>query len=239
MTGDKGSGKKGFAGLESMVSEVEVPKAPAPEPVRKEERAAPKEPAPIQPQPAYRGNPSSGGSAGKGWLLGIGVVVLILWALGSGKQTPASAPGTEAPVPEAAAPAPEAAAPAYAPEPAAPAPEAADPAPAYVPAPAPAPAPAYTSNDEEMPPVGSGLLLNTSQIRYCLSQKIRMSAWQSQVNSYSETSVNAFNEAVNDYNVRCSNFKYRSGTLESVRSEVEANRYALTQQGDASAAANP
>ena len=90
-----------------------------------------------------------------------------------------------------------------------------------------------------MPPVGNGLEFNNSQIRYCLSQKIRISTWQPRVNNYSESSVNAFNEAVDDYNMRCSHFRYRSGTLESTRSEVEANRYALTQQGEASAAANP
>lgn len=59
------------------------------------------------------------------------------------------------------------------------------------------------------------------------------------MNSYSETSVDAFNAEVNDYNARCSNFRYRSGTLEGIRSEVEANRTALTRQGVASAAHNP
>jgi hypothetical protein len=59
------------------------------------------------------------------------------------------------------------------------------------------------------------------------------------VNNYSESSVNAFNEAVDDYNMRCSHFRYRSGTIESIRAEVEANRYAIFQQGEASAAANP
>lgn len=220
MAGDKGSGKKGFAGLDSMVSEVEVPKAPAPEPVRKEEKAAPPEHSGAQPQPAYTGSPASGDSSGKWWLLAVGVIVFFAWAVGSREQIPSDAIApVEAPAPEyaPAAEAPEAPAPTYAPE----------------------PAPTNASNDEEMPPVGNGLSFNTSQIRYCLSQKIRMSAWQSQVNESSETSVNAFNEAVNDYNMRCSHFRYRSGTLENVRSEVEANRYALTQQGDASAAANP
>lgn len=217
MNGDKISGQKGFAGLDSMVSEVETPKTPPPEPLRQDENAVP-DPVPAPPQPAYTGNPSSGSSSGKWWAIGIGLVVFFIWVGGSGKQTPARSPSYVAPAPAAA--------------------------PYYPPAstsyePVPAPAPAYASNDEEIPPVGSGLVFNRSQIRYCLSEKIRISAWQTQVNEYSETSVDAFNEAVNDYNMRCSNFRYRGGMLESVRSEVEPNRYALQSQGLASAAANP
>lgn len=243
MAGDKGSGKKGFAGLDSMVSEVEVPKALAPEPVRKEEKAAPPEPSRAQAQPAYTGSPTSGESSGKWWLLGVGVVALFAWAVGSSEQTPsdaiapAEAPAAEAPAPEYAAAA-EAAAPEYAPTEEAPAPDYA-PAQNYEPAYTPEPAPADTSNNEEMPPVGSGLVFNRSQIRYCLSENIRIEARERQVDQYSETSVDAFNGAVNDYNTRCSNFRYRSGTLESVRSEVEANRYSLLRQGGASAASNP
>lgn len=233
MSGDKGSGKKGFAGLDSMVSEVEVPKAPAPEPIRKEEMVASREPARAQPQPAYTGSPTSGGSSGKWWLIAIGVVGFFIWAYNSGEEAPDYAdyaPAAEAPAPEYE-PAAEAPAPEYAPAAEAQAPED---APAYSPGPEPA-----TASDEEMPPAGSGLVFNRSQIRYCLSEKVRISAWEGQVDEYSETSVDAFNEAVNYYNMRCSNFQYRVGALESVRAEVDANRHALTLQGKASAAANP
>jgi len=225
MANDKG--KKGFAGLDSMVSDVEVPKprpapAPTPELVRQQEAPRPS----AEPKPVYSPPKPSGRGTGKWWAIGIGVVVLFSWLGGSDKKSSArsaptpsySAPSYSAPAP---APAP-AAAPAYTP-------------PVYVPE----PAPVYAANDEEMPPVGSGLSLNRSQIRYCLSEKIRVTAWQGQVNEYSEASVDAFNEAVRDYNSRCSSFRYRSGALESVRSEVEANRYALQLKGISSAAANP
>jgi hypothetical protein len=66
-----------------------------------------------------------------------------------------------------------------------------------------------------------------------------MDAWEGQVNQYSNTSVDAFNAAVNDYNARCSHIRYPRGDLESVRSEVDANREALTRQGLAKAAGNP
>jgi hypothetical protein len=221
MANDKG--KKGFAGLDSMVSDVEVPKprpAPAPEPVRQQEAPRPS----AEPKPAYSPPKPSGGGAGKWWAIGIGVVVLFSWLGGSDKKSSARSaptPSYSAPSYSASAPAP-AAAPAYTP-------------PVYVPE----PAPVYATNDEEMPPVGSGQSLSRSQIRYCLSEKIRISAWQGQVNEYSGTSVDAFNEAVRDYNARCSNFRYRKGMLESVRSEVEANRYALQLDGMNRAATNP
>lgn len=213
------SGKKGFAGLDSLVSEVEVPKAPPPEPIR-QENAARSEASRAQPQPAYTGSPTSGGSSGKWWLIAIGVVGFFVWAYNSGDRTPEYAPVAEAPAPE------------YVPAPEAPAPE-------YAPAQPYEPAPEYAANDEEAPPAGSGRVFNHSQMKYCLSEKIRVSAWEGLVDEYSETSVDAFNDAVNDYNMRCSHFRYRSGMLESVQSEVEANRSTLAMEGRARAAANP
>lgn len=220
MAENNGSGKKGFAGLDSLVSEVEAPRAPSPEPISHEENVGRSEASCAQPQPAYTGSPTTGGSSGKWWLIAIGVVGFFVWAYNSGDRTPGYAPAAEAPAPE------------YAPAAEAPAPE-------YAPAQPYEPAPAYAANDEEVPPTGSGRVFNQSQIKYCLSEKIRISAWEGLLDEYSETSVDAFNAAVNDYNTRCSNFRYRAGTLESVSAEVEANRYALTMQGKASAAANP
>jgi len=59
------------------------------------------------------------------------------------------------------------------------------------------------------------------------------------LNQYSDTSVAAFNAAVNDYNARCSQIRYRREDLEIVRSEIDANGMALTRQGLAKAAGNP
>jgi hypothetical protein len=209
--------KKGFAGFDSMVSNVEVPKprpAPVPDPVRQQETASQFR---ATPQTVYAGKQTRGGGSGKWWAIGIGVVVLYSWLMGTDNKSssrpaaatpPYSAPSYSAPAPAAA--------------------------PAYT------PAPTYESDtSEERPPVGSGLSLSRSQIRYCLSQKIRISSWQGHVDNYSQTSVDALNMAVDDFNARCSNFRYLSGVLESVRSEVEANRYALQLEGRNSAAANP
>ena len=99
---------------------------------------------------------------------------------------------------------------------------------------APASTPAYEppalSNVEQMPPVGSGMTLSNNQIRYCVSEDIRVTAMKDLINSYSSHEVDQFNAAVADYNSRCSSYRYRRGALESVTAEVQANRYALTQE---------
>ena len=205
------NGKKGFAGLDSMVSDVD--RTPPPAPVEQPRQSARAEAPAEEPRPVYTGEPGAGSGSGSGkwWLIGIGLVVFFTWIGSSDKPSQPRQASYAAPAP----------------------------APAAAPYNPPAAAPSYSSNDERIPPVGTGLTFDRSQMRYCLSEKIRIAAWQEQVNQYSDLSVDTFNAAVNDYNARCSNFRYRSGTLESVRSEVEANRAALTSQGLASAARNP
>lgn len=99
---------------------------------------------------------------------------------------------------------------------------------------APATTPAYEppapSNVEQMPPVGSGMTLSNNQIRYCVSEDIRVTVMKDLINSYTSHEVDQFNAAVADYNSRCSSYRYRRGALESVTAEVQANRYALTQE---------
>jgi len=209
--------RKGFAGFDSMVSNIEVPKSkPVPVPDAVQQQETPSQ-ARTTPQTVYAGKQTTDGGSGKWWAIGVGLVVMISWLMGTDNKS-ASRPAAAIPsysAPSYSAPAP-AAAPAY------------------------APPPSYESDtSEERPPVGSGLILNRAQIRYCLSQKIRISSWQKHVDNYSKSSVDVFNGAVANYNARCSNFRYRSGLLESVRSEVEANRYALQIEGSDSAAANP
>ncbi len=80
---------------------------------------------------------------------------------------------------------------------------------------------------EQLPPVGSGNILSKNEIRYCLSEKIRITKVQSIINYYSESEVQNMNNMVNDYNNRCAHFRYKRGLLESVRSEVNSNSYSL------------
>lgn len=76
----------------------------------------------------------------------------------------------------------------------------------------------------EKPPVGTKNLLSISQIRWCLEEEISLNTISSLVDNYDKKSVNAFNRLVDDYNIRCGSYKYRRGSLESAKSEVEKNR---------------
>jgi hypothetical protein len=84
---------------------------------------------------------------------------------------------------------------------------------------------------EELPPTGTGTTLSLNQIRYCLAEDIRIDGARSSVNQHLSTDVSRFNSMVADYNSRCGSFRYRSGTLESVRSEVDARRDRLRAEG--------
>lgn len=218
--------KKGFAGLESMVSNVETPTSPVPPPKVVLQAESEKE-TPTGPQ-IYQSKSSSPSDAGssKWWAIGFVIFVIFIIASSSGTKSSSTAPSYDPPLAQEAEPvlnhdltSPQEVAPAS----------------SYTPN----PSDDSLSSQEEIPPIGSGLAFSRSQIRYCVSQKIRIEAWEGEINKYSESSVDAFNFAVNDYNVRCSNFRYRAGMLESVRSEVEANRDALVAEGMNRALLNP
>ncbi|OYX40143.1 MAG: hypothetical protein B7Y91_00300 [Rhodobacterales bacterium 32-64-14] len=51
------------------------------------------------------------------------------------------------------------------------------------------------------------------------------------VDNYSDSQVNRYNALVDDYNSRCSSFRYRSGALESARRAVEPYRSQLLAEG--------
>lgn len=89
----------------------------------------------------------------------------------------------------------------------------------------------YNTNAEEKPSVGSNLAHTKAEIRYCLSEEIRLNAIESNINKYDDSEIAAYNAAIADYNSRCSSYRYRSGDLESVRRQVEANRTTLVAQG--------
>jgi hypothetical protein len=74
------------------------------------------------------------------------------------------------------------------------------------------------------PPIGQGLILDIGQIRYCVAEKIRLEVINPLVDTEVEHEVDRFNARVADYNGRCSQFKYKRGTLEQARAEIESQR---------------
>jgi hypothetical protein len=227
---DKG---KGFAGLSSMVSDVEATIASIPKP--RAESAENASPSNHQSREANRKEqhrpatqpyeaptqPSRGSSAGK-WLVGITLVVGLFWLiseLGNNRTfNPASSPSSS-------------------------------PSPSVVPAP---PSgfvtldpreldaveqPATTQSEvpirpnEEVPPVGRNHVIFAAQIRYCLAEKIRLDAADTVLNNYSDSEINRFNAFVDDYNSRCGEFRYRSGALERARRDIEPYRGQIQAEG--------
>ena len=205
---------KGFAGLSSLVSDVDTTSPPAPkrEPAAaapSAERSAAPQPQPSQPQRYQEpSQPSSGSSAGK-WLLGIVAVLgVMLWLGGQFDKT------TTSPAPAYSPPA-QSAAPSYSP---------------------PAPPAAPSRPQESQPPVGQNVVLSTAQIRYCLAEDIRLDGAKSAVNNYIDSDVDRFNAMVADYNSRCSSFKYQTNNrgrndLNSSQRDIEPFRSQLQSEG--------
>jgi len=207
---DKKSGEgKGFAGLSSLVSDVDTTPPPVPKKTTGSTGPAPgtsrPSPQPTPPPQPYKPpqQPSSGSSAGK-WWIGIAVVVGLLWVIGQANKTTTTSPAPDY------SPSTQSAAPSYSP---------------------PEQPPAPSRPEESLPPVGQNMVLSTAQIRYCLAEDIRMDGAKAAINNYIESDVDRFNAMVADYNSRCGSFRYRSGALESARRDIEPYRSELQAEG--------
>ncbi|MBL4805795.1 MAG: hypothetical protein JKY31_00720 [Rhodobacteraceae bacterium] len=84
--------------------------------------------------------------------------------------------------------------------------------------PTPAAAPTQTVALETLPPVGRGLTLNRSQIRYCVFQGQRLDTIRPLTNTNNQ--IDRFNRLIDDFNSRCSDYRYRSGALSSIQREA-------------------
>lgn len=84
---------------------------------------------------------------------------------------------------------------------------------------------------EVKPPTGSGMRFDEGQIRYCLSQKVRLDSIKEEVNKYSQLEIDNFNELVSDFNARCSSFKYRRADMSRTEQEVAERNPMLMAEG--------
>lgn len=208
---------KGFAGLSSMVSDVDDVVASTQEKAQKThsdpspEQSASKSTQQAQKtttKPATQTSQApaqpSGGSSGGKWLIGIAVVIGLIWlANQSDNNRPLRStysPGSSAST-----------------------------APASQPSIAQPQVPSRPS--ESKPSVGRNNVLSIAEIRYCLAEKIRLDAAETVLNNYSDSDVNRFNAYVNDYNSRCGEFRYRQGALESARRDVNPYSSQLQAEG--------
>lgn len=85
---------------------------------------------------------------------------------------------------------------------------------------------ATSTFEESRPPVGQGLVLNRSQVRYCVYQGERLEAMRSM--NLADQQIDRFNALIEDYNSRCSNYQYRIGVLSSIQREASSKTGQLT-----------
>ena len=210
MTGEdnKRQENRGFAGLSSLISDVEIPSPPPP--------ASPQP----QPQQAYQEEesepvlPPSSGWSGSKWPVGVVIIVAFIAVFWLFNQSGSSSIITS-PVSTTATRHSESFTASRHSEP-------------FTPT-ATTPRPARPT--ESKPPVGKDLVLSIDQIHYCLAEDIRMDAAKSALNRYNDYDVDRFNTMVTDYNSRCGNFRYRSGALDWAQHNIEPYRDRYRAEG--------
>lgn len=211
MAGGAPNERKGFAGLDCLVSDIsdvttsqaapatvqpspsaKATGAPAAADISPENAARPQRPT----TPVHTGSPSPNSRGGRWILAGIAVIAVGWWI--------SSSSGTRHP-PSQVPSVPSTVVPAIPPEPN-----------------------AFT---EQVPTAGVDRVLTLEQVRYCLAQDIRLTAARSVVNAYSHADIDRFNAMINSYNASCGRFRYYPGTLERARGDVESRRSALEAEG--------
>jgi hypothetical protein len=109
--------------------------------------------------------------------------------------------------------------------------------PSYSPAPTPRSTPServdppQATYAEERPPVSTGLTFNRANIRYCVFQNVRLEAARSVV--VNNADVGRFNSFIDDWNSRCSQYKYRPSDRNAVLAEVSGRQSILEAEGRA------
>lgn len=215
-------GTTGFAGLASLLSNVDDVADPPPQAAVQSQTNAPKpkpppptQPSPTQIFPADTQGKSGGSSIAKPMLMTIGILVLIAILLSmannNGATTSTQSPSQDsgaaqsANVDESSSPGVSADVNSY----------------------------GASAPSEAIPPVGTDNILSTTQITYCLAQNIRLDAAQAALNQYSSEDVDRFNAMIADYNARCGQYRYEEGSKEAAQSAVEPFRQTYQAQGQA------
>jgi hypothetical protein len=86
------------------------------------------------------------------------------------------------------------------------------------------------SISEVKPPPGTDLWLSSSQILYCLAQQVRLDVMEPMIDTTSAAQLGGFNGLVDDYNLRCLNYRYRNTDMEAAQMRVAVLRPALSMQ---------
>lgn len=87
---------------------------------------------------------------------------------------------------------------------------------------------------EALPSVGTGLALTRANIRYCAFQRVRIEAARPLIQA--GVQGQRFSTVVDDYNARCSDYRFRQSDKDAVDTELIGKRYSLESEGRALAA---
>ena len=87
---------------------------------------------------------------------------------------------------------------------------------------------------ETMPAVGTGLALTRPNIRYCTFQRVRIEAARPALAG--AVQQQSFNATIDDFNARCSDYRYRQSDKDAVDAELPRKRFSLEAEGRALAA---
>jgi len=72
------------------------------------------------------------------------------------------------------------------------------------------------------PSIGTNNLLSESEIRWCARENIRLEAMRGPIKT--DHGIKVFNQFVDDYNSRCSKYRYRQGTQQRAQRDVETQK---------------
>ena len=203
---------RGFAGLESLIPNIEIKPLPA-------SGASLSAPAPSSgtsaaalPSPPAEVDRDTGSKSVK-IILGL-FVVGIIWAIiasnsdqpSRGQAAPQAAPSTSPDSVVSVTPPPPAA-----PEPA-------------------LTAPAWTTVTEVRPDTIYKPILNANEIAYCLAEDLRMSTVKPLVNRQSQAEIAGFNGKVEGYNGRCAQFEYNKSDMDEAQAYLESHRSQIVRE---------
>lgn len=208
---------KGFAGLSSLVSDVDVTSPSAP--CTQSASVAPdngNDLLPTRSLPTTRPGieeptqSSAGGSSEGKWMVGLALAIIgVLWLVGEFDATKTPNVPTQSPPARISSPSDSSQI-------------------QWLPASQPRSLPRPT---ESKPPVAQSLVLSREQIRYCLAEDIRLDGARSAINTRIDYDVDRFNAMVNDYNSRCGNFRYRNNALKDAQRDLDPFRSQIQLEG--------
>lgn len=85
---------------------------------------------------------------------------------------------------------------------------------------------------EDIPPIGTDRVLTSAEIQYCLAEAIRLEAASLLVHDTDDAGdIVRYNVMIDDYNQRCSRYRYHRATFQSAKNAVELHRTRLQAEG--------